>query len=695
LSQHLSRFGEVEPQLVERATELLQALTRRADARLRDDQLEAVDALVAARRRVLLVQRTGWGKSAVYFIATKLLREAGSGPTILVSPLLALMRNQIDAAARMGVRAASLNSSNRDQWAEVHDALDRDDVDVLLVAPERFANRQFRDEVLPVVSPRSGLLVIDEAHCISDWGHDFRPDYRRVTRILDLLPRGVPVLACTATANDRVVADVQSQLGDDLLLLRGPLAREGLALQVVDLPSAAERLVWLSTAIPSMPGTGIVYCLTIRDTELVAGWLRRQGIAAEAYSGDTDPDARQRVESRLLDNEVKVVAATSALGMGFDKPDLGFVVHFQSPGSPIAYYQQVGRAGRQLDTSHGVLLCGVEDRDIQDYFIRTAFPPEHQAQTIVDHLTESSEFVKLRDLEGVVNLSRTRLTAMLKQLEVDGAVEADGQKYRRTLRPWTYPHERAEGVTAQRRAEQQQMHDYAELTDCRMAFLQALLDDPHPSPCGVCDTCVGGLSPVALDPALVREAVDFVRSRPLTIEPRKQSATGSRLPADDQILEGRALSRWGDAGWGGQVRRNREVDGRYDDELVDALADLVRQWHPDPTPTWIAYVPSLRAPELVEGVAQRLGEHLGLPAADALARVRETDPQRTMENSIQQSRNVEGAFVLSGSPLPDGPALLVDDLVGSRWTLTEVGRLLRQHGCPAVLPVVLADVGGS
>lgn len=684
----------MDAHLVERATALLQALTGRADARLRDDQLDAIAALVVVRRRVLLVQRTGWGKSAVYFIATKLLREAGSGPTILVSPLLALMRNQIDAAARMGVRAASLNSANRDQWAEVRDALDRDDVDVLLVAPERFANRQFRDDVLPVVSPRSGLLVIDEAHCISDWGHDFRPDYRRVTRILDLLPRGVPVLACTATANDRVVADVQSQLGDDLLLLRGPLARDGLALRVVDLPSAAERLAWLSTVIPTLPGTGIVYCLTIRDTELVAGWLRRQGITAEAYSGDTDPDTRQLVETRLLDNDVKVVAATSALGMGFDKPDLGFVVHFQSPGSPIAYYQQVGRAGRQLDTSHGVLLRGVEDRDIQDFFIRTAFPPVQQAQAVVECLEESGEFVRIRDLEGVVNLSRTRLTAMLKQLEVDGAIESDGQKYRRTLRPWAYDHDRVEAVTGQRRDEQQQMHDYAELGDCRMAFLQGLLDDPHPTPCGVCDTCRGDLDAVELDRALVRQAVDYVRSRPLIFDPRKQSASGSRLPGDDQILEGRALSRWGDAGWGAQVRSNREKDGHYDDEVVDALADLVRQWHPDPAPTWIAYVPSRRAPALVPDLAHRLGRRLGLPVVDAIVQVRDTEPQRNMENSVQQSRNVEGAFVVDGS-LPDGPALLVDDLVGSRWTLTEVGRLLRQAGCPAVHPVVLADAGAA
>ncbi|MGZ4695338.1 MAG: RecQ family ATP-dependent DNA helicase [Acidimicrobiales bacterium] len=363
------------PDLRARADELLRQLTGDPDAALRPSQLEAITTLASDRRRALLVQRTGWGKSAVYFITTRLLRDAGAGPTLLVSPLLALMRNQIEAAARMGLRAATLNSSNTDEWAEVRAAIDADEIDVLLVSPERFANAGFRAEVLPVVSPRSGLLVVDEAHCISDWGHDFRPDYRRIVRILELLPSGVPVLCCTATAHDRVVADIEHQLGDDLVVLRGPLARDGLSLHVLDLPAQAQRLAWLADTIPTLPGTGIVYCLTVRDTASVTSWLRANGIDAVAYSGGDDDDHRQGVEQRLLANEVKVVVATSALGMGFDKPDLAFVIHYQAPGSSIAYYQQVGRAGRRLDRSIGVLLRGAEDADIQDWFINMAFPP--------------------------------------------------------------------------------------------------------------------------------------------------------------------------------------------------------------------------------------------------------------------------------------------------------------------------------
>ena len=680
----------------ERAHALLRQLTGDAGAELRPSQLEAITTLARDRRRVLLVQRTGWGKSAVYFITTKLLREQGAGPTLLVSPLLALMRNQIDAAARMGLRAATLNSSNVDEWAEVHRAIDDDEVDVLLVSPERFANAGFRAEVLPVVSPRSGLLVVDEAHCISDWGHDFRPDYRRIVAVLDVLPAGVPVLCCTATANDRVVADIEHQLGDDLAVLRGPLARDGLALHVLDLPAQAQRLAWLAERIPGLPGTGIVYCLTVRDTAIVAGWLQANGIDAVAYSGGDDDEHRAAVERRLLANDVKVVVATSALGMGFDKPDLAFVVHYQAPGSSIAYYQQVGRAGRGLDESLGVLLRGAEDVDIQDWFISMAFPPPDVTDRVLGYLADTPGLVGLADLEKQVNLGRSRLQVLMKVLEVEGAVEATGQKYRRTSEPWHYDEARIAGVTAQRRAEQQQMRDYAATSGCRMAFLQRLLDDPTPADCGRCDNC-RGRSLAGASPALIDAARRHLCDAPLAIEPRKQWPfrvdDSTKIPVDQRVEDGRSLCRAGDGGWSDLVRHGQR-DGHWDDELVDAAATFVSAWRPTPAPTWVTWVPSLRRPTANPRLAQALAARLGLPAVDVVTKFRETKPQRQMANSAQQVNNVGGAFEVPG-PLPDGPVLLVDDTVASRWTLTTVGSLLRQAGCPAVHPFVLADTSGS
>ena len=671
----------------------LRNLVDAPDAEFRAGQLEAIEALVVDRVRVLVVQRTGWGKSAVYFVATRLLRDRGAGPSVIVSPLLALMRNQIAAGERGGVTTATINSNNRDEWSEIADRLDRDEIDVLLISPERFANAAFRDSVLPSLAPRVGLLVVDEVHCISDWGHDFRPDYRRMAQVLELLADGVPVLGTTATANDRVVADIESQFGADMRTIRGSLARPSLVLDTVRMPSQPDRLAWLSTVIPTLTGTGIVYCLTVADCERVTGWLTMQGIDAASYSGDTDPELRNRLEDRLLANELKVLVATSALGMGYDKPDLAFVIHYQSPGSPIAYYQQVGRAGRALAEAHGVLLSGYEDRDIQDYFIRTAFPPAETANAIVDLLADRGDWVRIGDIEVEINIRRGRLTSMLKILEVEGVVARDGTKYRRTAMPWTYPTERIDNVTAQRRAEQRVMDDYIDSDTCLMALLGRALDDPTAAACGRCSRCTGTSLPVRLDHALVVEAQEYLRSQPLTIDPRKMRAAGGRIPADRQLEPGRTLSFLGDGGWGRLVRDQRAA-GRFSDELVDAAVRLVRNWGPEPRPTWVTSVPSSRAPEPVSSLARRIADGLQLSYLPAVVSVRDTARQADMENSAQQHRNVEGAFA-TADPVPAGPVLLVDDVVDSRWTLTEVGGVLRAAGVAAVVPFTLAQGAGE
>ena len=676
----------------------LRTLTADDAAAFRPGQREAVEALVERRSRVLVVQRTGWGKSAVYFLATSLLREQGAGPTLLISPLLALMRNQLVAASRLGLRAATINSTNPGEHDEVLDRIEGDAVDLLLVSPERLANPTFREAWLPHLTRRPGLLVVDEVHCISDWGHDFRPDYRRIAAVLDRLPSGVPVLGCTATANDRVVADVVDQLGLDLEVFRGPLGREGLALEVIDLPAPAQRLAWLSSALPALPGAGIIYCLTIDDTRAVATYLRRQGHAVAAYSGDDDHDARVRAEEALLANEVKALVATSALGMGFDKPDLGFVVHYQSPGSPIAYYQQVGRAGRKLDESVGVLLRGSEDEGIQDWFIDTAFPAEADAAAVLERLEGVDGHLSTAAIEAGVNLRRSRLELLLKQLEVDGAVQRVTGGWQRTMRPWTYPAERVTAVTAARRAEQEEMRAYAATPGCRSTHLRALLDDPAAAePCGICDRCAGPRWASVLDPAAVAAAAAFLRKRPLVVEPRKQWPSGvdevrGRIPARELPAEGRALSRWGDGGWGPVVAKGRS-EGALDPALAAAAAELVGEWAPDPAPEWVTCVASRRRPRLVADLAEALAAELGLPFVAAVARVDDGPPQRDAHNSAQQVRNLLGAFAIEG-PVMDGPVLLVDDLCDSRWTLTVVAGMLRRAGAGPVLPLVLTKVGG-
>jgi ATP-dependent DNA helicase RecQ len=671
------------------------------DAQFREHQLEAVSDLVAGRRRVLCVQRTGWGKSAVYFLATALLRRRGAGPTVLISPLLALMRNQIAAAQRLGIRAVTVNSTNREDWDAVAGHLEADAVDLLLISPERLNNPQFRERMLPAFIERVGLLVVDEAHCVSDWGHDFRPDYRRIRDVLAALPDDVAVLGTTATANDRVVADVAEQftVGSDeahLTIYRGPLARASLRLEVVRLPGAAERLAWLATWLPELPGSGIVYCLTKRDTETVAEWLETRGISAVAYSGEVTDEERVEAEGRLLRNDVKAVVATSALGMGYDKPDLGFVVHYQAPSSAIAYYQQVGRAGRGLREAHVVLLRGHEDRAIQDFFIETAFPPRPLVEQVLELVGSSDGPVSIPALQAEVNLGRTRLEAMLKVLDVEGAVRREGSGWVRTGAPWAYDEQRYAEVTAMRRAEQGAMFAYGEDGRCLMQALQSELDDPRAEPCGRCSVCAGPRFDAPVDARLAREAYALVRSQPVVLSVRRQTPRtadqpGRRIAPEVQLEEGRALARSGDGGWDPLVRTGRR-DGRLDDELVQACADLVGRWRPDPPPRWVTAVPSRRSGALVPDFAARLAGALGLPYLELLERMGDNPPQREMANSAQQVANVRGQFRVVATP-PGDAGLLVDDVRYSGWTLAMVGGQLRAKGAGPVHPLVLTLAG--
>ena len=467
-------------------------------ARLREDQWTAISALVADRRRALVVQRTGWGKSAVYFIATALLRARGAGPTVIVSPLLALMRNQVQAAGRAGIHARTINSANIEEWEHVYAEVADGQADVLLVSPERLNNPGFRDQVLPKLTAAAGLIVIDEAHCISDWGHDFRPDYRRIRTLLQALPPGIPVLATTATANARVTRDVAEQLGagqdsGEVLVLRGPLDRASLHLAVVSLPTAHQRLAWLAGRLADggWPGSGIVYTLTVAAAYETAAFLRDQGIDVAAYSGRDDQAQRLQAEDDLLANRVKALVATSALGMGFDKPDLGFVVHLGAPQSPVAYYQQIGRAGRAVTKAEVILLPGREDRDIWAYFASLAFPPEYQVRAALTAMADAGRPLSVTALETRVDLSRGRLESMLKVLDVDGAVRRTGGGWEATGRPWIYDEERYQRVTQERIREQQSMLAYQATDACRMQYLRRELDDPEAARCGRCDNCTG------------------------------------------------------------------------------------------------------------------------------------------------------------------------------------------------------------
>ncbi|MGH3486291.1 MAG: RecQ family ATP-dependent DNA helicase [Actinopolymorphaceae bacterium] len=739
-------------QLRQDADNLLRRLVGTPEATFRDGQWEAIEALVAQRRRVLVVQRTGWGKSAVYFVATALRRSQGAGPTLIVSPLLALMRDQVAAAERAGIRALTINSANATEWTDIAKALAVDEVDVLLVSPERLNNPRFREEQLPDLAARAGLLVVDEAHCVSDWGHDFRPDYRRIRDLLGDLPDDTPVLGTTATANARVVADVAEQLGGgEVLTLRGPLARDSLRLGVLRLPTAHMRLAWLVSHLGELPGSGIIYTLTVSAADDIAALLRDAGHVVRAYTGRTDDAERRSAEEALRDNQVKALVATSALGMGFDKPDLGFVVHVGAPASPIAYYQQVGRAGRATERADVLLLPGIEDVEIWRYFATASMPRQAQADAVLTALAEAGRPMSAAALEAVVDIRRTRLELLLKVLDVDGAVRRVSGGWTSTGEPWTYDEERYARVAAARDAESRSMLDFIASEDCRMAYLQRVLDDPtlserapadstpvervpgEPGPvervpgergpggagqkaagCGRCDRCAGPWYSTDVSAQAEQVATGQLARVGVSIEPRAMWPGGmdrlgvdvrGKIPVDERAASGRAVARLTDLGWGQRLREilaPHAADEEVPDVVLAACVDVLRTWGWERRPTGIVAVASRRRPALVRSVAEGLARIGRLPLLGALTPV---DGGPTGEPGGNSAFRLAGVWdrlavppdvrdslaTVGGNTAGSGPTiLLVDDLVDSRWTLTVAARALRHAGAGEVLPFALA-----
>ncbi|RZT81242.1 RecQ-like ATP-dependent DNA helicase [Micromonospora violae] len=708
----------------ERAEAVLRRLAG-DQARLREDQWRAIEALVVDRRRVLCVQRTGWGKSAVYFVATALLRDrdqagpadsghAGpAGPTVIVSPLLALMRNQVEAAARAGIRARTINSANLDEWDEITAEIQSGAVDVLLISPERLNNPDFRDGVLPKLAATTGLLVVDEAHCVSDWGHDFRPDYRRLRTFLAELPERTPVLATTATANARVTQDVAEQLGD-ALVLRGTLDRESLRLGVLDLPSPAHRLAWLADHLDQLPGSGIVYTLTVAAAGETAEFLRSRGYPVASYSGQSDDADRRAAEQDLLDNKIKALVATSALGMGFDKPDLGFVVHLGAPPSPIAYYQQVGRAGRAVEHAEVLLLPGVEDAAIWRYFASLAFPPEQQVRAVLAAL-HTDRPLSTQALEPLVDLRRARLELMLKVLDVDGAVRRVRGGWLATGEPWVYDEARLRRVAQARTVEQQAMREYATTSDCRMRYLRERLDDTGAAACGRCDRCADPLFAADVSTAALAAAQTFLGRPGVEIAPKKLWPTGldavgvplkGRIAPAEQALPGRAVGRLSDLGWGGRLRDlvgPEAPDAPVPDDVAGAVVEVLKAWaHGDDPwprrPVAVVAVGSRRRPRLLGSLAERIATVGRLPLLGEVSAAGHGGTAGPRGNSAQRVRALHDTFTVPTDLADalaglDGPVLLVDDLIDSGWTMTLVARALRRAGATDVLPLALAVAG--
>ncbi|HDP78967.1 MAG TPA: RecQ family ATP-dependent DNA helicase [Mesotoga infera] len=656
----------------------------------RPDQWEAVDAVVNEHRKVLLVQKTGWGKSIVYFLCAYFLRKESKALVLLVSPLLSLMRNQIDMARRIGIIAETVNSTNPAEWEEILERTKNNEVDILLISPERLGNKGFLERF---VSLNIGLLVVDEVHCISDWGHDFRPDYRRIVRIVSNLPKGAPLLGTTATANNRVVRDIEEQFGKDLLTIRGPLKRESLKLQAVKLADQSERLAWLAENLPNIPGSGIIYCLTKIDCERVARWLKDNSINASSYHAQMNNERKEELEKLLMKNEVKALVSTVALGMGYDKPDIGFVIHFQTPSSIVSYYQQIGRAGRSVDSAEVILLGGKEDDDIHYYFFESAFPERSIIEALVELI---GQFPRSKvEIMRSVNAKLSEIDKCLKILEIDGVITKNGSKYIRTVNKWSPESERWKRITHQRIQEYNDVKALFDMKGCLMKYVVSKLDDNLSEDCGKCCNCAGDFRSRVANPQLVQKAAKFLKNRFVRIEPRKRFPhrfeNMIQIPEHFRCEVGYSLSIYGDAGWGRMVKEDKYERGSFRSDLVAASKNLITDyWSPKPFPEIVVSVPSLRRPYLVSRFAGALAREIGLSyMADCVVKKKETQEQKAMKNSSMQFENVISAFDVS-LDLGGKRVLLVDDLVDSRWTFTVIAYLLKKKNAGEIYPFALS-----
>jgi len=684
-----------------RALELLKKGTGQPNSTFREDQEKAIKIVVEGGKRLLVVQKTGWGKSFVYFIATKLLREMGTGPALLVSPLLSLMRNQIDAAKRMGLRAVKVTSDNRAEWGDIFEKITRKEIDILLISPERLSNEEFKEQVLSKIAATISLLIVDEAHCISDWGHDFRPDYRYLERIVKSLPPNLRILATTATANNRVMRDLVEVLGPNLEVLKGDLNRNSLTLQTIEIPGQAQRLDWLAKTLPNLQGTGIIYAITVKDAELIAYWLKSRGLKVESYTGQLDTERREELEIALLENKVKALVATVALGMGYDKPDISFVIHFQMPGSAVGYYQQVGRGGRAIKSAYGILLKGEEDYKINEWFIKSAFPTPNEVVEILTAFEDEPDGLSTSELCGKVNLSLGRIKTTIDILSLESPapiLKTDG-KWQLTssalsMNFWS----RAKRLTDLRYKELNQMLEYVKLPfGAHMNFLIKELDGdpstikPQNSPA----------LPETVDKSLEGFGLKFLYGFHRSLEPRKkwpnEGMQAYRLKglikADHRAEVGRSLCYYNDDGWGKLVQEGKYKTNNFSDQLVDACLDMIKKWNPKPFPTWVTCLPSLRNPTLVPDFAKKLAKALNLPFVMAITKTIERPPQKEMANSVKQARNIDGSLDVKNFPFNNGPVFLIDDTVDSKWTFTVASWILRNNGSGQVWPLALAITG--
>ena len=690
-----------DQELFFRATAILKKLYGE-NARFRPGQYEAIERTIK-EKRLLVVQKTGWGKSLVYFICTKLLREEGAGVTLVISPLLALMDNQLSAARKMGLNCTALNSTTANEREFILMGMEANTYDLVLATPESLMNKKFR-QYLPDI--RIGLLVIDEAHCISDWGHDFRLEYNKIYRVIEQLQPNVPVLATTATANNHVIEDLQNQMGKPKVS-RGHLMRDNLSIQILPLSDKESRYAWILDNIGRLPGTGIIYCLSRKDCTWLSDFLCENGISADPYfSGDGEQEKQsQETLKRFLNDEIKVIVSTIKLGMGFDKGNVSFVIHFQCPKNVIAYYQQIGRAGRNIPFAKTFLMLGGEDYRIHKGFIENAFPSESEMKRIRQYITACTGVCTVNKICAAIDISKKKILKVLDFLEDEGLIEKEWRPstsgkpyavYKSTAAPFVYRGEHYEEIKQIRYRELEQMQTIANTSECLSRTVVSCLDDIEDHDCGICSNCdPKNRFPVTVSAVSKRKAIDYLENLTIPIDPWYYWPRNN-LVADTKNyypnLQGIALSTYNE-GLGKLVRDGKYSTLRFDDQLVRKGARVLKKYIKEHDLCCVTAVPSLNT-NVVPDYAKRLAAACGLPYV-ALLRKTNRSHQKDLNNTSHQFENAYKSFESLPSASMPSSVILVDDMVDSGLTLAVCGALLGQAGCERVFPLALADAGSG
>ena len=717
-----------------------------------DEQWDAISKVMNGER-ILMIQKTGFGKSLCYqFPATQF-----NGLTITFSPLIALMRDQVKNLRSRGIEAAAINSEEPPEVnEETLRRAARGELSLLYIAPERLGNTKWVETITEMKSNVS-MIVVDEAHCISVWGHDFRPDYRRIINLVKSLPNNVPILTTTATATKRTEEDILRQIGDTMTVIRGNLMRENFELFVSKVKSEDEKLKWLAQHIPQMEGTGIIYAGTRVNTEIYSKWLEHLGISSIDYNAGLNSEQRVERERGLMENRWKVIVSTNALGMGLDKPDIRFIIHTQIPQSTIHYYQEIGRAGRDGKKTKVVLLynnnideSGIEeDLKLPLSFIENARPKISEYIKVINAIKEAP--LRESDIMRQTNLRQQQVRVIKADL-LDQKIARETKDNRTTYLEYRFgaPEVKEEPfriLREHKERELESMKDYIYNNGSRMKFLCSYLGDEHIEEVENCDNT--NLSPLnyslsniiedqlnafwdnffpvlTMAPKTTMNDGEYVLLSPfwnefeLRIDKKKVGTADdpskfihlvnseqrerfenyviAKHLSKPKITDIIASSYYSYQKVGSAIRKSKyQNGGDFPDFLIDRMHRAYNKYLNIINFDVILFVPPTESGLLVESLSKKLGGKIGLPVLNIIQKIKSTKPQKMFENRYLKSDNVKEAFGLIRPELiSNKKVLLIDDVIDSGETIKEVAKLLHNHGASLIAPMVIAKtVGGD